>query len=103
MRNNTSRLSDRKRRKRRWMLLILLSAMSLLSAFMLRVWLSSKAVELAYEIGRLAAERKMLEEENCKLELEIAELRSPERISRIAVNELKMVRSSNAEVIVLER
>lgn len=85
------------------MLLIFLSILLLFSALLFRIWFSSKAVELAYEIGRLEAEKEALEEENRKLSLEVAKLKSPERISRIATRDLKMIRSSDAEVIVLER
>ena len=103
MRNAKDRLASRKRRKLRGVLLILLSAVIIFSMLLLRVRLSARAVELAYEIERLAAEKKSLEEENRKLALEVAELKSPERISKIAINDLNMVRSADAEVVTLER
>ena len=46
---------------------------------------------------------KQLEEENKKLELEIARLKTPERISSIAVSDLEMVRSPDTKVITLEK
>lgn len=98
-----NRLSDIRRRKRRRVLLISLVTLLLFSVLLLRIWFSSKAVELAYEIDRLSAEKEALEEENKKLLLEIAKLESPERIGEIAVTDLKMVRSSDTEVIMLER
>jgi len=97
------RLSDNRRRKRRRKILILLGTLLLFSVLLLRIWFSSEAGELAYEIDRLAAEKEVLEEENRNLSLEIARLESPERISKIATTDLKMIRSSNAEVIMLER
>ena len=103
MRDATNRLSDIKRRKRRRTLLILFTALLFFSVFLLRVWFSSNAVELAYEIDRLSAEKEALEEENKKLLLEIAKLESPERISEIATVDLNMIRPSDAEVIMLER
>jgi cell division protein FtsL len=103
MRDVDDKLSDNRRRKRRKKFLILLGTLLLFSVLLLRVWFSSKAVELAYEIDRLAAQKEALEEENRKLSLEIARLESPERISRIATTDLKMIRSSNAEVIMLEK
>lgn len=103
MQNAKDRLAARKRRKLRGMLFILLSAAVIFSMLLLRVRLSARAVELAYEIERLAAEKKSLEEENRKLTLEVARLSSPERISRIAVRDLNMVRAADTRVVTLER
>ncbi len=103
MRNAKDRLASRKKRRLRGVLLVLLSAVIIFSMLLLRVRLSARAVELAYEIEYLAEEKKSLEEENRKLELEVAKLKSPERISKIAINELNMVRSADAKVVTLER
>ena len=101
MRSAKDRLEDRKRKKLRGMFLLFLAVAIVFSALLLRVWISDRAVDLAYEIDCLAAEKKSLEEGNRKLALEIARLRSPERISKIAVAQLNMVRSSDTEIIVL--
>jgi len=69
----------------------------------LRVWISSEAVEQAYAADQLLAQMETLKDENKKLSLRIAELKSPERISRIATTDLKMIRSSDTELIMLER
>ncbi len=96
-------MSNSKKKKRRGTLLILLGILMLFSFLVLRVWFSSKAVELAYEVDHLTAEKEALEEENRKFSLEIAKLKSPERISRIAKVDLNMIRPSRVEVITLER
>ena len=83
--------------------MILLCASLLFLVLFLRIWFSSKAVELACEINLLAAEKEALGEDKKKIALEIARLRSPERITRIATRDLKMIRSSDAEVIELEK
>ena len=103
MRDVEDSLFHNRKRKRRRKALILLGILLLFSVLLLRVWFSSKAVELAYEVDHLAARKGALEEENRKLSLEIARLKSPERISKIATTDLKMIRSSDAEVIMLER
>ncbi len=103
MRESKGRLSSKKRRERQRVVLTVLVVVLVFSVLLLRIWISSKAVELAYDIECLASERKELEEGNRKLSLEIARLRSPQRISRIARGDLKMVRSSDARVIVLEK
>jgi len=93
------------KRKRRWRRVCLLgfSALIILSLLLLRIWILSDAVGLAYEINSLIAEKESLEAENKKIMVEIARLKSPERISKIAVTDLKMVRPSNTKVIFLER
>lgn len=103
MRDNEDKLSNSKRRRRQKTLLIFLGTSLLFSVFLLCIWFSSKAVELAYEVDRLAKEKETLEEESKRLSLEIARLKSPERISKIATTDLKMIRSSEAEVVTLER
>jgi len=103
MQNAKDRLASRKRKKLWRMLLVFLSAVMIFSVLFLRIRLSARAVELAYEIENLAKEKRSLGEENRKLTLEVARLKSPERISRIATNELNMVRSADAEVVTLKR
>ena len=85
------------------MLLFFFGALLFFSGLLLRIWFLSRAVDLAYEIDHLTTEKESLEEENTKLSLEIARVKSPGRISRIATENLNMVRSSDAEVIILER
>lgn len=97
------RQAKRKKRKVRALLFAFFAATTVFLVLLIRIGLSDKAVELAYEIEQLAREKKSLEEENEKLDLEIARLRTPERISRIAVSDLNMVRASDPKVIVLER
>lgn len=103
MRNVDNRLSNSRRRKRRKAFLILFCTSLFFGVLLLRVWFSSKAVEVAFEVDHLAAKVRTLEEENKKLLLEMARLRSPERISIIATADLGMIRASDAEVITLER
>lgn len=83
--------------------LVFLGISMIFSLLLLRVWFSSKAVELACDIDRLAKKIEVLKEENNELSLKTAKLKSPERISQIATTDLNMVRSSDAEVVILER
>jgi len=84
-------------------LLFLFGALLFFSGLLLRIWFLSKAVDLAYETDGLTIQKEALEEENRRLSLEIARLKSPDRISKIATENLRMFRSSDAEVIILER
>ena len=103
MRDVETTLLEREKRKRRRTLSIFVGVLLLFSVFLLHIWFSSRAVELACDIDLLVKEREALEEENKELMLGIAKLRSPDRISRIARNDLKMIRSLDAEVIVLKQ
>ena len=96
-----NRLSVIKRAKRRRIVIILLCVLVFFSLLLFRVWISSRGTELACEIARLSAEKESLEEGNTKLSLEVAELKSPKRISRIAIMDLNMIRPSEVEVITL--
>jgi cell division protein FtsL len=75
----------------------------IISLLFLRVWIMSNAVEIACETNTLFQKKESLEEENKKMMVELATLKSPERISNIAVRELNMVRSSNGKIVFLER
>ncbi len=105
MRNNRLSNTEQGRFWRRSLqiFLIFFGILILFTILLLRVWLPSKAIAIAYEIERLAQEKESLEEENTMLSLEIAKLKTPERIERIAINELNMVRSSEIEVEVINK
>ncbi len=100
--NAENSLLSVRNRNRLKALLFFFGALLFFSGLLLRIWFLSKAVDLAYEIDGLAVQKEALEEENRRLSLEIARLKSPDRISRIATENLGMVRSSDA-VITLER
>jgi cell division protein FtsL len=51
----------------------------------------------------LAVKKESLEEENKKMLVEIGKLRSPERVGKVAINDLNMVRSPDTKVIFLEK
>ncbi len=63
----------------------------------------SSAVEIACEINTLVQKKESLEEENKKMMVELATLKSPEQISNVAANDLNMVRSSDSKIVFLER
>ena len=96
-----NRSSVIKRAKRRKIAVAILCVLVFFSLLLFRVWISSRGTELACEIARLSAEKESLKEGNTKLSLEVAELKSPKRIGRIAIMDLKMIRPSKVEVITL--
>lgn len=66
-------------------------------------WQKVQLVKHGYDIQRLQTERANEEEINRQLRLEIETLRSPQRIEKIAIEELKLVPPDADTAIVLER
>lgn len=67
------------------------------------VWQNVELVSHGYLIQRLEKQRAEEEAINRKLTLEVATLRSPARIERIALRELQLVAPSGEQAIVIER
>ena len=67
------------------------------------VWQNFELVSHGYLIQRMEKQRAEEEAVNRQLKLEIATLRSPARIERIALRELHLVAPSGDQAIVIER
>jgi cell division protein FtsL len=52
------------------------------------VWLQVQIVNLSYDISRAQTQRKELVEINKKLRIQLANLKAPDRIEQIALNQL---------------
>jgi cell division protein FtsL len=66
-------------------------------------WQRFQLIDHGYEMQRLLKDRAAEEEVNRQLRLEIQMLRSPERIERIAIEELHLVSPKRDQAIVIER
>ena len=69
-------------------ILFLVAFMAILSLFY--IWTRVQIVEYGYELNMLKSRQHQLAEENKKLRLEAATLKSPQRLEQMAINELKM-------------
>ena len=58
-------------------------------------------IQLGYEISNALKEERALNEENKKLRVEIATLKSYARIEKLAVEELRMAKPKPDQVIVI--
>ncbi|MBS4023669.1 MAG: cell division protein FtsL [Dethiobacter sp.] len=76
------------------LLLITLSALSLVAHFVL-------VVQVNYEIGRATRELLSMQEQQQQLKIEIAALRSPERLEKIALEEIGLHYPTHSQLIVL--
>jgi cell division protein FtsL len=65
------------------------------------VWSRIRVVQLGYEISYAMKEGRRLAEENKRLRVEIATLKSYARIEKIAMEELGMIKPKPEEVIVI--
>jgi cell division protein FtsL len=67
------------------------------------VWQNFELLSHGYSIQRMEKQRAEEEAVNRRLKLEIATLRSPARIERIALKQLHLVAPTGDEAIVIER
>jgi cell division protein FtsL len=65
------------------------------------VWSRIQVIQLGYEISNALKVERTLTEENKKLRLEIATLKSYARIEKVAVEELRMAKPKPEQVIVI--
>jgi len=57
------------------------------------VWTRIKAIELTYKYSELSVREMAVIEKNHKLRLELASLKSPDRLTNIALNQLNLSRT----------
>lgn len=73
----------------------------LIGSSLFYVWSRIQVIHLGYEISRALKEGKALMEANKRLRLEVATLKSYDRIEKIAREDLKMVKPKPDQVIVI--
>ena len=74
----------------------------LMAVALLYVWSHIHMTELEYQIARELSSREQITEEQTKLKVELATLRSPQRIETIAREKLQMTYPERKQVIVLK-
>jgi cell division protein FtsL len=73
----------------------------LIAGSLFYVWSRIQVIQLGYEISNALKAERTLTEENKKLRLEIATLKSYARIEKLAVEQLKMAKPRPEQVIVI--
>lgn len=81
-------------------LMICMVLLTIVSIF--HVWSRFRLVELHLQIGESARQMKELEQEQIRLKLEAASLRTPVRIETIAKRDLGMTVPSEQQVVVVK-
>ena len=101
MQSSERKLHSVKKNKHKKIILASGVILFLFVLFLLQIWFSAKAHDLACETSKLAAKIKTLKDQNAILQCRIDQLGSAERISRIAEADFNMVRTSSVEVVFL--
>ncbi len=66
------------------------------------VWSRTELVRLEYEISRMERKMRNLKQDERCMQLEVASLRSPQRIEEVARNDLGMVRAKTEQIIIVK-
>ena len=74
----------------------------LMAVALIYVWSHIHMTELEYQIARELSSRERMTEEQAKLKVELATLKSPQRIETIAKEKLQMVYPEREQVILLK-
>ena len=74
----------------------------LMAVALLYVWSHIHMTELEYRIARELSNQEQIEEEQRKLKVELATLKSPQRIETIAREKLQMTYPERQQVIILK-
>jgi cell division protein FtsL len=88
-------------RKRRLTTIIVVFLWLLLSGFGY-VWCRVQVVELGYQLSDTHQLHTQLLNDNKKLHLELARLKAPERVQRIAVEQLGLKHPTKDQIVVLQ-
>lgn len=79
--------------------LTILAAVALVSVAFAFVWSRMTVVNIGYEISKANTLRAELVEKNKRLKIEFMKLKSPERIEKIASQELQLIHPTGEQVV----
>ncbi|MBW1980852.1 MAG: cell division protein FtsL [Deltaproteobacteria bacterium] len=91
----------RRQQLRSQMGLILLLLLWALASGFGYVWCRMKVVDLGYRLAAAHRTHSRLVDDNKKLSLELARLRSPERVEQVALSRLGLSRPNKNQIVVL--
>jgi cell division protein FtsL len=78
-------------------------ALLLMALLLLYVWERVEVVRTGYQIERLKTQRTALQRERDELEVKVSSLTSPERIARVAKDQLGMIPPQRGQVILVRQ
>jgi cell division protein FtsL len=98
--NHPVRNVDRARQREMWWSVVFVPL--LVGALLLVAWEHSQWTDLGYETTRLQQKRAAIEAENRHLRLELETLLMPQRIEKLAIQDLHLVWPTQTEAVVLQ-
>jgi cell division protein FtsL len=81
--------------------IVLVAAMAVIACSLFYVWAHHQIISLGYETSEAAREEQALLQENKRLRLELASLKAPGRIERMAQHELGLVAPQKEQLIIV--
>lgn len=85
-----------------YLLPLLLGILSVVIVSIFYLWIRLEVIKLGYEISEASRYQMELIQENKRLKIELSNLKSPERIERIARENLKLHYPMGEEVIMVK-
>ena len=79
----------------------LVTALVFLACSLVYVWAHHQIVSLGYQISKAGQEEQTLLQENKKIRLELAALKTPGRIESMALNELGFINPQKEQLIIV--
>jgi len=79
----------------------LVVALAFIGCSLFYVWSHQQVISLGYEISQAAREEQELLQENKKLRLELAALKAPSRIEKMASRELGLINPQKEQMIIV--
>ena len=92
---------DRSRQRELWRSVLV--GVFFVTVLLFSAWLHFELIRHGYAVERMQRDRASEEEVNRRLRLEVETLKSPERIERLATEELQLVSPRREQAIILER
>ena len=102
VRNNPiMREIDRSRQRELWRSVLV--GVFFVAVLLFSAWQNFELIRHGYVVERMQRDRAAEEEINRRLRLEVETLKSPERIERLAIEELQLVSPRREQTIILDR
>lgn len=93
--------AESKEVNRNLIFVVLVGALVFIACSLFYVWSHHQIISLGYETSQAAQEEQALQQENNRLRLELASLKAPGRIERMAQEELGLVPPQKEQLIIV--
>ena len=97
----TSPAAESKEVSRNLIFVVLVGALVFIACSLFYVWSHNQIISLGYETSEAAREEQTLQQENNRLRLELASLKAPGRIERMAQQELGLAPPQKEQLIIV--